>query len=94
MRDDLEFEFGIEASSVQPDNYTFAVSTNDIYRVTRVVDVSSRTALSVLIGPLALALMSSPSQAGICDPLSHLGRTCQEGDHILAPGRQAKVLDV
>lgn len=43
-----------------------------------------------LIGPLALALVSNPSQTGICDPLSHLGPTCQEGDHILAPGGKQK----
>lgn len=54
------------------------------------MDVSSRTALWGLIGLLTLALMSNPSQAGICDPLSHLGRTCQEGDHILAPGGKQK----
>lgn len=59
---------------------------DDARRAKRVVDVSSRNAFSVLIGPLALALMLDPSQEGICDPLSHLGRTCRKGSHIVAPG--------
>ncbi|KAJ5458560.1 hypothetical protein N7475_009948 [Penicillium sp. IBT 31633x] len=41
--------------------------------------------MSELIGPLALGPMSVSSQAGVRDPLSHLVRKCQEGDHILAP---------